>query len=50
VCDIYIYIYIYNIGDKKDFEAGAALFGVAASPAGAVLPRLDQLSRRGRDR
>ena len=37
-------------GDKKDFEEGAALFEVAASPAGAVLPRLDQLSRRGRDR
>ena len=35
-------------GDQKDLEAGAALFGVAASPAGAVLPQLDELAGRGR--
>jgi len=34
-------------GSKRDLEEGAALFGVAASPAGTVLPRLDELSGEG---
>mmetsp|Transcript_46530 Transcript_46530/g.74907 ORF Transcript_46530/g.74907 Transcript_46530/m.74907 type:complete len:578 (-) Transcript_46530:241-1974(-) len=34
-------------GSERDLEEGAALFRVAASPAGTVLPELDQLAGQG---